>query len=192
MSHALTDQSGIVVTIARLRWTPVSLRSHRPFVSQLRPAGRLRSVTGQPSGTPKGSAWDRWRRPVALTFALVFVVSQWERLSSGEPFTIATGIGVVCFFTSAMWRRPTPPRELRTSADAWRDSAKERSLFFGFWFAVACIWLATAALLYEVRPMNLIVPALPGVFLATSLVSIRGAEKFAALHARAEARTGTS
>jgi len=130
--------------------------------------------------------WDRWRRPLAVVFAVVFAVSQWERLSSGEPFAIATAIGVVCFFASMLWRRPSPPRERRTSADAWRASARAGVIFFGFWFAVACIWLATAALLSELQPANFIVPLIPGVMLATNVLTLRGAEKFAALHARAE------
>ena len=84
-----------------------------------------------------------------------------------------------------------PPLERRTSADAWRESARSGAIFFGFWFAVACIWLATAALLSEVQPANFIVPAIPGALLVTNLLTLRGAEKFAALHARAEETAGT-
>ena len=137
-------------------------------------------------------SWERWRRPMAVVLALVFAVTQWDRLSSGEPFAIATGIGVVCFFASMLWRRPTPPPDLRTSADAWRKSARSGVLFFGAWFVVACIWLATAALLYEVQPGNLIVLVIPGALIATNLITLRGAEQVAAVHTRAKAQTGTS
>ena len=150
-------------------------------------------MTEQPSGTAKGTAWDRWRRPLALVFAAVFAIGQWERLSSGEWFTIATGIGVVAFLASMLWRWPgPPPRDRRTSADAWRESARAGALFFGFWFVVACTWLATAALLYGVQPVNFIVPVIPGAVLAINLLTIRGADKAAALHARAEEKMGTS
>ena len=136
-------------------------------------------------------AWDRWRRPLAVVVAAVFALSQWERLSSGEPFAIATAVGAICFFASMLWRRPTPPVDRRTSADAWRESARAGVIFFSFWFAVACIWLATAALLSEVRPANIIVPAIPGALLATNVLTFRGAEKVAALHAGSEETAGT-
>jgi hypothetical protein len=60
-------------------------------------------------------------------------------------------------------------------------------LFFGAWFAIACIWLATAALFYEVQPVNFIVPVVPAVLVATNLLTLRGAEKVAAVHGRAGA-----
>ena len=149
--------------------------------------GTLRFVTDQTGGASKEKSWDRWRRPLALVLALVFAATQWDRLSSGEPFAIATGIGVVCFFASMLWRRPTPPPELRTSADAWRERSRAGVLFFGAWFAIACIWLATAALFYEVQPVNLIVPVVPAALVVTNLLTLKGAEKVAATHARAEA-----
>jgi hypothetical protein len=151
----------------------------------------MRFVTDQMSGASKEKSWDRWRRPLALVLALVFAATQWDRLSSGEPFAIATGIGVVCFLASMLWRRPTPPLELRASADAWRERARAGVLFFGAWFVVACIWLATAALFYEVEPVNFIVPVIPGALVATNLLTLRGAEKVAAMHARAEAAQST-
>jgi hypothetical protein len=59
-------------------------------------------------------------------------------------------------------------------------------LFFGAWFALACIWLATGALFYEVQPVHFIVPLVPGALAATNLLTLKGAEKVAGMHARAE------
>jgi hypothetical protein len=154
--------------------------------------GNAGFVTDQTAGASTAKSWDRWRRPLALVLALVFAATQWDRLSSGEPFAIATGIGVVCFLASMLWRRPTPPPELRASADAWRERARAGVWFFGVWFAVACIWLATAALFYEVQPLNFIVPVVPAVLAATNLLTLRGADNVAAMHGRAEAAASST
>ena len=144
----------------------------------------------KPDGATR-PAWHRWRWALAAVGLVLYTVSNWERLTSGKPFVILTAVGVIAFMVSLLWRIPgSPPREQRTDPEAWRTHARAGLLFFGAWFVVACLWLGTAAVLYAVRPANLVVPAIPGSLALISLLTYldAGAKRAARLHERAEAR----
>jgi hypothetical protein len=115
---------------------------------------------------------------------LLLALGQWERVTSGEPFVVATGIGLVCFWVTLLWLPIAPEPGRRTDADAWRGHGRRSALLHGFWVMVAIGWLALAAFLYGVRPANFVVPAIPAAFLASSLLQMRRAEKTAALYGR--------
>ena len=51
---------------------------------------------------------------------------------------------------------------------------EQESCYFGVWFAIACIWLATAALFYRWRTVNFIVPMVPAALVATNLLTLKG------------------
>jgi hypothetical protein len=127
---------------------------------------------------------------MAAAFGIALLAGgRWEQLTSGEPFVIVTAVGVIAFFVSLLWRIPGgPPRDRRADPEAWREHARGGAVFFGVWFVVACLWLGAAAVLYGVRPANFVVPAIPGSLSLLSLLTYRGADRAAALHARAEAR----
>lgn len=149
--------------------------------------------SGQPHSAavtaPARSSWGRWRWVAAPLGIVLLAGGRWEQLTSGEPFAILTAVGVIAFFVSLLWRIPgAPPRDRRADPEAWRAHARDGAVFFGVWFVVACLWLGAAAVLYEVRPANFFIPGIPASLTLLSLLRYRGADRAAALHARAETR----
>lgn len=133
---------------------------------------------------PTHQTWERWRRPVLVVVAAIFVVNQWDRFSSGEPFVIATGIGVAAFWISVVSVRLLPEHGRRTDPAAWRALARRRLALFGSWTAVALAWLAVTAALFSLRPVNLVVPALPALLLLSAWWTHRSADRFAEVERR--------
>ena len=134
---------------------------------------------------PTSQMWERWRRPVLVFVAIVFIVNQWERFASGQPFVIVTGVGVAAFWISLIFTRSNPEPALRTDGEAWRTNAHRGLLVFGAWTVVALGWLLVAAVLYSVRPLNLVVPALPALLVALQWWKYRNADRLAELQQRA-------
>lgn len=147
-------------------------------------AGRSCRMGDRWGEDPTLQMWTRWRRPILVVVGLLLAVGQWERVASGEPFVVATGIGLVCFWMTLLWLPIAPEEGRRTAADAWRDHGRRAALFHGFWVIVAIVWLTVAAFLYGARPANFVVPAIPAALLALSLLQVRRAEKTAAMYAR--------
>ena len=134
---------------------------------------------------PTYQMWERWRRPVLVFVAIVFIANQWERFASGQPFVIVTGVGVAAFWISLLFTRSSPEPKHRTDGEAWRTNAQRGLLVFGLWTVVAVGWFLVAALLYSVRPLNLVVPALPALLVASQWWKYRHADRLAELQQRA-------
>lgn len=134
---------------------------------------------------PTHRLWERWRRPVLILGAVLFVANQWERLVSGHPFTIATGAGVAAFWITVLVVRSAPMRDQRIEPEPWRTLGRRRLIIFGAWTLVAFTWLAVAATLYSVRPVNFLGPAIPALLTATAWWTYSKADRLAELQRRA-------
>lgn len=134
---------------------------------------------------PTRRLWERWRRPVLIVLAVVFVINQADRLTSGRPFVIATGVGLAAFWISLLASRGAPAPERRTIAAAWRENARRRLLLFGFWTLAATAWLIVAGALYALHPANVVVVAFPALLLVAAWWTYATANRLAELHQRA-------
>lgn len=124
-----------------------------------------------------------------LVVAAFFVIARWDRLRSGEPFLVVTGVGVAAFWISVVFVRVVPGGDDRTDADAWRRLARQRMLLLGGWTAASVVWLATAAALYSIRPLNLVAVAIPALMLLSSWWTYRLADRLAETERRVSGRT---
>ncbi len=134
---------------------------------------------------PTNKMWERWRRPVLVFVAIVFIVNQWERFASGQTFVIVTGVGVAAFWISLIFTRSSPEPTRRTDGEAWRTNAQRGLWVFGLWTVVALSWLVVAASLYSIRPLNFVAPALPALLVALQSWKYRNADRLAELQQRA-------
>ena len=134
---------------------------------------------------PTQQLWERWRRPVLITVAVVLILNQWERLASGRPFVIVTGVGIATFWISLLFTRTIPASEHRAEAEAWRAGARRGLRVFGLWTVVAVGWLVVAAVLYSLRPLNFVVPVIPALLAATQWWKYRNADRLAEVQQRA-------
>lgn len=140
----------------------------------------------------------RWRGRVVLgsmacacsdiASTILLAVGQWQRITSGEPFAIVTGLGLVGFWASLFLLTRYPPREERTSPAAWRRTSRRSALVFGIWALVAWAWLGAAAVLYSVKPINLLVPAIPTGLALLQLPTYFRADRIALLQMAADSR----
>lgn len=129
---------------------------------------------------PTRALWERWRRPVLVVVALVFILNQWDRFASGRPFLIVTGAGVAAFWISVLFSRSAPEPARRTDAHAWRAVARRRLILFGSWSAVAAVWLAVAIVVYGVRPVAAVVLLAPSLLMVSAWWAHRQADRIAA------------
>lgn len=134
---------------------------------------------------PTHQLWDRWRRPVLVLGAVLFIGNQWERFASGHPFAIATGAGVAAFWITVLVVRSAPERDRRLEPEPWRTLGRRRLMIFGAWTLVASGWLGVAAALYSVRPVNFLGPAIPALLTATAWWTYSKADRLAELQRRA-------
>lgn len=68
--------------------------------------------------------WTRWRRPVFGVVLVIIVVGQWERLSSGHPFSAVTELLVIGFFGWMLFTPSGTEPDRRGDADAWRQQSR--------------------------------------------------------------------
>lgn len=137
---------------------------------------------------PTHQLWTRWRRPILIVLAVLLVGNQWERLTSGQPFAVATGIGAAGFWISLLFGPGAPPAEQRNEVDAWRRHGRRAAVVFGCWAVVAWVWLGMAAYLYSVGPINFLVPAVPTLLTVAHLWGCLYPERAAQNHRRAAQR----
>ena len=127
-------------------------------------------------------SWTRWRRPLYAVGAVGLALGQWHRVSSGKPFVVATGIGVACFWVSLLFLVAPPTGADRADPDVWRRRARRSVQVFGAWTIVAWSWLGAAAWWHSVKPVNLLVPAIPTLLTLAQAWTYRNADRFADVH----------
>lgn len=117
--------------------------------------------------------------------AVLFIANQWERLVSGHPLAVATGVVVAAFWITVLVVRNAPEHDQRTEPEPWRTLGRRRLIIFGAWTVVAFMWLAVSAALYSVRPVNFLAPAIPALLTAAAWWTYSKAERLAELQRRA-------
>jgi hypothetical protein len=136
---------------------------------------------------PTAALWERWRRPGLILVGIFLVIGQWDWLTSGSAFGVATGIGASLFWISWLLTPAAPKREQRASPAAWRRHGRRSVIFFGFWLLAACMWTAVAATLYGFRPGTLVAPVFMALFVLVSLIPLLGSERLAEKYRELEA-----